>query len=127
MKKALIYGISLVVVSLILTGCYYDKEVDPNSGGLPTNVSFSNDVQPVFTKNCAMSGCHDEVPTHNPTLVIGASYNALISGGYINVPVPNAGILYQEISEGNMPPGAPLSSHEANLIIAWLNEGAKNN
>jgi uncharacterized membrane protein len=127
MKKVLVSGLSLGLLSLMLTGCYYDKEVNPDAGGLPTNVSFSNDVQPVFTKNCAMSGCHDAVPTHNPSLVLGSSYGALASGGYLNTAVPSAGILYQEISEGNMPPGAPLTSHEANLIIAWLNEGAKNN
>jgi hypothetical protein len=126
MKKLLVSGLS-VLLSLLLTGCYYDKEIPPSSGGMPTNVSLATHVQPIFTANCAMSGCHDAVPTHNPSLVLGASYNSLISGGYINSAVPSAGILYQEISEGNMPPGAPLSSADANMILAWINEGAKNN
>ena len=125
MKKLTVIGVA--VASMVLTGCYYDKELDQDAGGLPSNVSLSNDVQPVFTKNCATSGCHDATPTHKPSLVEGVSYSALTQGGYINTAVPNAGKLYQEISEGNMPPGAPLSSHDANLIIAWISEGAKDN
>lgn len=125
MKKLLAFITILMGISL--TSCYYDKELDPSGGGLPTNVSFSNDVQPVFTKSCATTGCHDSGPAHAPSLVTGVAYDALMQGGYINVAVPTAGKLYQEISEGNMPPGAPLTAHEANLIIVWLTEGAKNN
>jgi hypothetical protein len=65
-----------------------------------------------------------------PMRAMKVKVEILFKGGALT-PGPDllcsAGIMYQEISEGNMPPGAPLTSHEANLIIAWLNEGAKNN
>ena len=127
MGKLAVIVLGFLLVSVGLVGCYYDKELDQDAGGLPTNVSLSSDVQPVFTKNCATSGCHEAIPTYNPSLATGASYSSLTQGGFINILVPTSGILYQQISEGNMPPGAPFSSHDANLIIAWLQEGAKNN
>ena len=127
MKKLIVIASGFLLFSFGLTSCFYDKELDQNAGGLPTNVSLSNDVQPIFTKNCALSGCHDATPTQKPSLVLGASYNALVQGGFLNVTVPTAGILYREISEQHMPPGIPLSSRDANMIIAWLQEGAKNN
>ncbi len=126
MRKLAITVFIYVVLCISLVGCYYDKELDKEGGGLPTNVSFSSDVQPVFTRNCALSGCHVSLAVH-PLLEAGLSYDALTKGGYVDVIVPTAGILYQEISEGNMPPNKPISSREAGLILGWLSEGAKNN
>lgn len=127
MKKIAVIVLGYLTLLMSLVGCFYDKELDKNAGGLPTNVSLSTDVQPIFTKNCALSGCHDAVPTYKPSLVVGNSYDALKSGGYLNEVVPNSGILYQHIASGEMPPGAPLTSRDLNMIIAWLSQGAKNN
>src|SRR4029077_1716556 len=50
-----------------------------NELGLTTLVSFENDVQPIFTANCALSGCH--VPGNPPQgqiLSDGFAYNSIV-------------------------------------------------
>ncbi|MDZ4714538.1 MAG: hypothetical protein SH819_03625 [Cytophagales bacterium] len=127
MKKAVFVIAVFLVGSSGLVGCFYDRELDQDPGGIPANVSFSNDVVPVLNKNCAGSGCHDAIPTYKPSLVADQAYSALNAGGYISQTVPSTGKLYQSIAEGNMPPGQPMSTKDVNLIIGWLEGGAKNN
>ena len=104
MKQKFLVAISLL--SLIgLGGCYKDvlsPGQDPNAP--PQEVSFSGDLQPIFDANCTTSGCHDEKPSHNPSLVAGKSYNALMSGGYVNTAVPNSCMLSKEVKSGAIPP-----------------------
>ena len=127
MRKLIITVIVLLTGFFGIVGCYYDQVLEEGPGGIPSNVSFSNDVVPVFNKNCANSGCHDALPTFKPSLVADKAYSELYAGGYISKTVPSSGKLYQAIAEGSMPPGTPMSTKDANLIIGWLNEGAKNN
>lgn len=127
MRKLTFIIICFLAGSFGLVSCYYDRELDQDPSGIPANVSFSNDVVPVLNKNCAGSGCHDAGPTHKPSLVADKAYSDLVAGGYLSQTIPSSGKLYQEIAEGNMPPGQPMSTKDANLIIGWLNEGAKNN
>src|SRR6478672_2132389 len=113
LKKAFMKQKFLIAISLLfvigLTGCYKDVTSpgqDPNAP--PQDVSFSGDLQPIFDANCTTSGCHDDKPSHNPSLVAGRSYNALMSGGYVNTAVPNSSVLYNEVKSGAMPPTGAL-------------------
>src|SRR3954462_3578338 len=105
--KRTIY-ISLIVISYIWVGsvgCYKDVTSpgsDPN--GPPQFVSFSGDLVPLFNTHCNTSGCHDDVPAHKPSLVPEKAYNAITSGGYINLAVPNSSTLYTVVKTGIMPP-----------------------
>jgi hypothetical protein len=123
------YAIGLLTTfccAFFLSGCYYDKVEGPNEN-LPHNVSFKNDVQPIFNANCAPSGCHDDKPTHDPQLVEGFSYNALIEGHFVNTAVPKSSIIYGEIESGGMPPSGSLSLTDVKIVLAWITEGAQNN
>ncbi len=111
-------------LSLMVTGCYYDDIA--GFEGLPTNVSFKNDVDPIFSKNCVTSGCHDAIPSHDPSLVSENSYNSLIEGQYVNTTEPEKSTLYVALNSG-MPPSGPLSVNDMKIILAWITEGAKNN
>lgn len=115
---------SFLVFAITLSACYYDEVA--GFEGLPTNVSFKNDVDPIFIKNCVTSGCHDAIPAHSPSLVTEKSYNALLQGQYININEPEKSNLYVELNSG-MPPAGPLSVNEMKIILAWITEGAKNN
>ena len=113
---------------MALTGCYKDitsPGQDPNAP--PQDVSFSGDLQPIFSANCTSSGCHDEKPGHNPSLVPGKSYNAIISGGYVNTAVPNSSALYTEVKSGSMPPSGALKQADMQKILDWIRNGAPNN
>jgi hypothetical protein len=123
--KILKYIISMAMVSLVLYGCYYDKEIIFD--GLPQNVSLKNDLVPIFTSNCTTSGCHDAIPSHAPSLVADNAYDALLGGGYVNVLDPEKSIIYQEIAAGNMPPSGALSVNDQKILLAWISEGANDN
>ncbi len=105
-------------------GLMYD---DPAQAGRPVP-SFSNDILPILTQRCALSGCHVAGGQHGvdlrtyETLKKGGEHGAIIIAG-------NAGEseLVDEIVEGNMPLGGPrLKTAQIQLIIDWVNSGAKN-
>lgn len=125
-KKRLYYLAGAFFLTALLNACYYDQVA--TSEGLPTNVSLKNDVQPIFDRDCNMSGCHDSKPSHHPSLVRENAYNDLTSGGYVNTTDPINSVLYLSINGGGMPAGrAPLSDKDKKIILAWITEGAKNN
>jgi hypothetical protein len=127
MKQKFMVAISLFSL-IVLTGCYKDVTSpgqDPNAP--PQDVSFSGDLQPIFDANCTTSGCHDEKPSHNPSLVAGKSYNALMTGGYVNTAVPNSSVLYNEVKSGTMPPTGALKQSQMQMILDWIRNGAPNN
>src|SRR6187551_2175787 len=105
MKKTLIYLVIALLFATGLNACYYDQVA--SFDGLPTNVSLKNDVQPIFNRDCNMSGCHVTPipPGHNPDLSPENAYQALTSGGYINTTDPVKSVLYLSVNGGGMPAG----------------------
>ncbi|HEY5826082.1 MAG TPA: hypothetical protein VIT44_17030 [Cyclobacteriaceae bacterium] len=128
MKKNLTYLVLILSLATVLNGCYYDQVA--SFEGLPTNVSLKNDVQPIFNRDCNMSGCHVTPipPGHHPDLSPENAYKSLTSGGFVNTTAPESSVLYLSVNGGGMPAGrAPLSENDKKIILAWITEGAKNN
>lgn len=126
MKKNIIHLVFIFLLATCVNACYYDEVA--SFEGLPSNVSLKNDLQPIFDRDCSMSGCHDAVPSHDPSLVQEQAYEALTSGGYVNTADPVNSVLYLSVNGGGMPAGrSPLSENDKKLILAWITEGAKNN
>jgi hypothetical protein len=104
-------------------------------------VSFANQVQAIFTPNCAISGCHVSGGSGPMSLVAGASYGNLVGvaatrgpcAGDIRVQPANAGASalikrLDGICGSQMPlGGAPLSTGQIQLVRDWINQGARNN
>jgi hypothetical protein len=124
-KKIKILIVLLTIGLATLNGCYYDEVASIE--GLPQNVSLKNDVQPILTKNCASSGCHDAAPAHAPSLVAENTYSALTEGGYLNLTEPGKSHLFLEISSASMPPSGELGINDQKIILAWITEGAQDN
>jgi hypothetical protein len=125
-SKILILMVALVFVTA-LSGCYKDiisPGQDPN--GPPQFVSFSGDLVPLFSNNCALSGCHDGT-AHNPDLRASKAYDALTNGGFINTVVPTNSIIYGEVKSGDMPPTGALKASDVQKILDWIRNGAPNN
>ncbi len=125
-KKIMV--VTAVLFSAIFTGCYKDiisPGQDPTAP--PQAVSFSGDLAPLFAANCATAGCHDAAPAHKPALTLDKSYNAILSGGYINTIVPANSILYGEVKSGSMPPSGALKPSDIQKILDWIRNGAPNN
>ena len=115
----------MVILGMIMAGCYYDivQPVDPNAP--PNYVSFSGDLQPIFDRECTTSGCHDG--SHSPNLTAEVSYNELVNGGFVNTVIPDQSTLYVELQSGSMPPTGKLPPDEIQKVLDWIKLGAPNN
>lgn len=128
-------SILLATASLLLSGCF--NNVEDVTGEVQSNVSFADDIQPIFNARCV--SCHGDSLTNgglnltsyqSATSGSGARYgddfivpgNASESGLVDSIePNPDSGV-------SRMPQGGPfLSGTQIELIKAWINEGALNN
>jgi hypothetical protein len=110
------------------------------------SVTLSGDVQPIFTANCAFSGCHaGNSPALGQNLSAGQAYGSIVGVPSQEVPTlqrvhrsfPNLSYLVHKIqgtqgtvggSGSRMPlGGVPLTGEEIATIRAWIAAGALNN
>lgn len=110
-----------------------------------TAVSFSLNIQTIFTANCATGTCHrGTTPAAGLSLVEGVAYTNIVGvaasgkAGAIRIVKSNStnSYLYQKsinapgiVGELMPPPasGGSLTSAEKDLIKAWIDQGALNN
>ena len=100
----------------------------PTSNCNPDSVYFVNDIMPLISSNCTMSGCHDNI-THADGVNL-TTYNKIM--GYVRPGDAANSKLYKVIikTDGDrMPPApmAPMTTAQKALIQKWINQGAKNN
>jgi hypothetical protein len=103
-------------------------------------ISFSAEVQPIFTNSCVNAGCHPGGGAPFP-LLVGVSYNNLVGVNATTGPCTgdrrvqpsnaDASALIKRL-EGTCGPrmplnGNPLASAQEQLIRDWINQGARNN
>ena len=124
----------LIIITLIFQSCYND--VGPIEPEIQINeVSFLNDIQPIFTQNC--TSCHPN--SGNLDLTAENAYSQIVNktaDAYTGIRVipnkPENSILFKKIDHSNnfganMPLGGTLTDNEINLIKKWILEGALNN
>ena len=105
---------------VLLSSCEYET-IEPIDPEIPEIVSFSSDLQPIFTVKC--SGCH---PTMGGLdLTEGYSYNS-INDGRINSNTPPESLIYTKPSPTGTHP-AKYSTTESALVLSWIEDGANNN
>ena len=125
--KSIFKYIGLLLLSWVgLSSCYKDVIAPPieNTNTPPQFESFSNDIQPIFSSNCALSGCHVQ-GSQTPYLQAGIAYQDLISGGFINTVIPTQSYIYIMIN-GDMEVHIP-SATQRQAIFDWIRDGAQNN
>lgn len=131
--------LSLVIALMTLNACRHEllQPVSSGNGGgvpLPTStcspdsVYFVNQVMPLISSTCTMSGCHDNI-THADGVNL-TSYTRIMQ--YV-VPGNAANSkLYKVVirtDDERMPPAPmpPLTAAQKLIIQKWINQGAKNN
>jgi hypothetical protein len=130
-KKIIVIGVLLAFnLMLVINGCTKNTTVSiNNTPEITTTVSFSKDLVPLFTKNCATSGCHSG--TVAPNLSALTAYDALLSASLVNVGTPASSELYLWLTGKRavaMPAGSTNNPSNINpLVLAWIKQGAKNN
>jgi len=143
MKKKYAYIAVMFFVStvVVLNACRHEIPANGNSNGginggnpLPTSacssdsVYFVNDIMPIISSNCTMSGCHNNIS--NAGGIDLTNYNKIMK--YVKPGNPNDSKLYKVViltNEDRMPPAPmlPLTQVQKNKIYKWISQGAKNN
>lgn len=124
-----------VLFLLLITGCINNVEdltLADSEVPLPSEVSYINDIQPIFNARCV--SCHGGtagVFLSNYTATInsigdGYGTNIVVPGDPDNSPLvdkiePNPTIGFR------MPSGGALTNQEILKIRAWIEAGAENN
>ena len=131
-KEILTIAWAVITVAIIaLSGCAKDDTVVQGNSVLVTKtVSLTTDLVPLFTANCALSGCHVKGGVA-PDLEAGTAYSQLQSMGLISTTAPENSVLYQYLM-GVKTPAMPLnaSANPGNIngyVLAWITQGAANN
>lgn len=126
MQKFKIFNLLLVLLGVYMfTACEYatiEPEVIPPKPAGDTT-SFSLEVQPYFTKNCA--GCHNG--SVKPDLRDGRSYESLFSNNMVVPFKPAESVIYTCLLPGASMAKYAGSPSNALMIKYWIEEGAKNN
>jgi mono/diheme cytochrome c family protein len=111
-----------------------DTTFNPGSAGIscdPDTAYFENDILPLLQSSCGIVGCHD--PESAQDGVILTSYFYVIQTAGIEPFQPGESEIYEVITETDpdkrmpLPPNAPLTSDQKNLIYTWIAQGALNN
>ncbi|MCO5263614.1 MAG: hypothetical protein M9901_12120 [Lentimicrobium sp.] len=127
MKRRSLINLATILLipafSAMVGSCEYEF-VEPDQTPVTTEVSFATDIVPIFNASCNFAGCHaaGAVP---PDLSPAGAYNSLIQLNQINTDNPSGSLLYTSITSGSMKSFS--NAEQAKLILAWIQQGAKNN
>lgn len=111
---------SILVVLLGLSSCEYEPIEIP----LPDTVSFSVNVEPIFEEQGCV-GCHKD--NFSPVLTTGNAYNSLMANpAYVVESDPETSLIYTKPSPNGGHPKRYTNS-QSELVLKWIQEGAKNN
>ena len=123
--KNLFKIIIMISMGLFLNSCYYDAFPEEEIVPPPEDVSYENDVMPLWVQ-CV--GCHQgNTP---PDLRDEFSYDSLLDG-YVVPFESEESILYKSLlgidGVSLMPPGSKWPASKISTVKAWIDQGAKDN
>ncbi|WP_372946778.1 hypothetical protein [Mariniphaga sp.] len=126
MKIKLKILLLVIVAAFMASSCLYDWEIpeeipdrDPDQ-----EISFSEEVLPIFTSGNNCTACHNG--SQIPDLREENAFSSLNSTRYINKTSPEESRIYTYPH----PDGEHYKKYtltQADLILAWIEQGAKNN
>ncbi|MEO6302881.1 MAG: hypothetical protein ABIP51_06895 [Bacteroidia bacterium] len=128
----MIATVCILVSAITFYSCRQDKGKLVVNCKTPTTVSFANDIQPIFQKNCATAGCHSAPnPAANLNLDAAVAYAQITfpGKGYVDTINPTASLLHSQMisTSDPMPPTGLLSVCTSSLILKWIEQKAKKN
>ena len=141
MKRTLILLGFAVLILAGIESCKHEPEDDIQPDDTITTVTsadtcsldtvyFVNDILPIISSNCAMSGCHDAATQSDGVDL--SRYDRIIATGDVRPGDAEGSDLYEVLVESDPdkvmpPPPASLTPEQRNAIKIWINQGAKNN
>jgi hypothetical protein len=113
----------VTIVGGVLASCTWE-EIKPQKVTVPDSAKFALNIVPIFTTNCAKSGCHVK-GFQAPDLSAPNAYTSLIYYGYVDTDSPEQSALYLKITTGSMKDKA--TDVDRALILKWIQQGALDN
>ncbi|MEQ9415163.1 MAG: hypothetical protein RIF39_15115 [Cyclobacteriaceae bacterium] len=106
-----------------MASCTYET-IEPKEQEVPTDISFNDNVIPIFNGVCNNSGCHSSggIP---PNLTPGNAFIGLTFFGYIDIDAPEESEIYKKITTGSMEEYA--TDQDRAIILKWIEQGALDN
>jgi hypothetical protein len=127
MKRLLLYTGLMLAFGISFSGCYKDiikPELPKDPNAPPLQVSFKNELTPLFAASCTEAGCHVS-GAHKPYLTADVSYQQIVNGGFVNLALPKESTLYKMIN-GEMQQYMPSQTNRQK-VYDWIRNGAPNN
>jgi hypothetical protein len=128
-NRKILNTMAFIIATIIwLPSCYKETTVFLGASEVTREVSFNNDLIPIFENRCALSGCHT-AGSQVPTLTPDRAYNALIEENLVDFNNPENSELYFWLT-GKKQPAMPLGGPDPDInaiVLAWLKQGGKNN
>ena len=125
MKKRSIFLVS-ILFSLLLGGCKYDfiipVEVTPVTG----TVSFSTQVAPIFSTSSKCIACHN-TGGQAPDFTAAKAFASIVPN-LVNTATPESSLIYSfPAPTSTTHTWKKYTANEAAIVLAWIQQGAKNN
>lgn len=112
--------ILVLFITLLATGCYYDKEellYPPGASNCNIINAKFTDVKPVILNKCATAGCHNS----------SSAAGGVVLETYAQISSKKDRVMQRAIRERTMPPAAALTQSDIDIITCWINSGGLNN
>ncbi len=129
MKIFIRTAVTVIMIALAVAGCKYDwivpeevPEIDPNDP--EQAISFSAEILPIFTSGNNCTACHNG--SLSPDLRAENAYNSINTSRYINKDAPEESRIYA-IPHPDGSHYKKLTPVQAAKVLAWIQQGAKNN
>ncbi len=133
MKKH--YNYFLIFISLLfiaaLSSCQYDNITPEPVTPIDTTqvISFATQIQPIFsTQKCTT--CHKVGGSEpSPNLTEGNAYNSIISMNLVDLANPENSLIYwyPDPADTQHHTWQKYTANQAQLVLQWIKQGAKNN
>ena len=115
----------LFTIILGLVACSEDSTEEMTPDGVDCtniNASYSNDIEPIISNSCALSGCH----------VAGFSRGDFTTYEGLKAKVDDGSVKTRAIDQMNMPPAnssgpTSLNDNQLELLTCWIEAGAPDN
>ena len=118
-KNKLSVFIFVISITILITSCERDY-IEYPPVDTTVVISFSDEIIPVFTDLCI--ACHSGgIP---PDLTEDNAYNSIVTDNLVDTLLPENSIIYTKPLDSH---GEVYSALEADLILRWIRQGAKNN
>ena len=115
----------LFIGLLFFASCEYEFIV-PEEIVLPDEISFQEDIVPIFNNKCNTTGCHT-AGHFAVDLTPANAFTDLFAKGLIDLQNPSGSGLYTKLIEAGGTHDGRSTPTEQQLMLKWIEEGAQNN